>query len=671
MAVTRIKKVRLLAHHTIAGNIAGAIQKLGCCELIPPSATAGGSSVAVLDDVEQRISELRPLLRFLEPFYTEERGALERMLSDKPGETLAALSELSDSTETEEITIQTRKLEKRLAEIRSNLSQITTQITLLTEISDFPYPLSFVSPGTDRICGFAGTIDRDAARSFEERFRETVGAHGEFYLASPGSRKKDTDSTFIALFCREQREAVSDLCSETGVSRFEFPDDLSDNPSTELERLIARKSDLAQEEKDIHTLAESLAAEWVPVVRKLSDYLGILQKKMQALQAGAGTEQVSILDFWIPEPMIERLQKVTGSYPDLTDISISDPGPEDEPPSLMANPAWAKPYEPLTKLYGFPLYGGIDPTVYLGPFFFVFFGMCLGDAGYGGVMVILSVMALSKFQMSGDRKHFFQLFLLGGIGSVIFGVITGSFFGNLLSSFAFLEPLARIQQIPVVLEPMNDPMTLLAISLTLGVIQIFFGMFLVLVENVRKGDYIAALGDQVGWFLFLAGLGGMMLGSGRMPDGFSSVPKIIAIAGAVLLVLTQGREKDTIFGKAFSGVLSLYNVMSYLGDILSYSRLLALGLATTAIAMIFNMLAGMVGGVPYVGWLLTLAFILLGHVFSLAVNAMGAFVHSLRLQYVEFFSKFYTGGGRPFSPFRYQTNHVSILDEDGLSAENN
>ncbi|MEA3507352.1 MAG: hypothetical protein U9R40_00320, partial [Synergistota bacterium] len=354
MAVTRIKKVTLLAHHTIAGDLAGAIQKLGCCELIPASAAGAGSSVAVLEDVEQRITELRPLLRFLEPFYTEDRGALERMLSDKPGETLTALSELSDSTETEEITIQTRKLEKRLAEIRSNLSQITTQTTLLKEIGDFPYPLSFVSPGTERICGFTGTMDREKADSFEGRFRETVGAHGEFYLASPGSRKKDSDSTFIVLFCREQREAVSNLCSETGVARFELPDDLSDDPSAELERLLSRKDDLTQEEKDIQMQAESLAADWVPVVRKLSDYLGILQKKMQALHAGAGTEQVAILDFWIPEPMIERLQKVTDSYPDLTDISISDPGPEDEPPSLMANPAWAKPYEPLTKLYGLP-----------------------------------------------------------------------------------------------------------------------------------------------------------------------------------------------------------------------------------------------------------------------------------------------------------------------------
>ena len=216
----------------------------------------------------------------------------------------------------------------------------------------------------------------------------------------------------------------------------------------------------------------------------------------------------------------------------------------------------------------------------------------------------------------------------------------------------------------LILNPMENPMDFLAISLALGVVQLFCGLLIAFYDALRKRNYMGAFADTGGWIVLLVGLllwGGVA--SGFLSDGVALTAKILSFAGAGVLVATQGREKEGIFGKAVSGLLSLYGVTSYLGDVLSYSRLLALGLATSAVGVIINMLAGLAGDLPYIGWAIALLLIVGGHVFSLAVNVLGAFVHSLRLQYVEFFSKFYSGGGTLFSPLTYKTAFVSIKND--------
>jgi len=196
------------------------------------------------------------------------------------------------------------------------------------------------------------------------------------------------------------------------------------------------------------------------------------------------------------------------------------------------------------------------------------------------------------------------------------------------------------------------------------VVQVLFGLTIAMVRNIREKDYIAAAGDQGGWMTLIVGLILLGLGAGGfVPPVVFLFGKLLSLLGVILLVATQGREKDGIFRKIISGILSLYNVTSFLGDILSYSRLLALGLATAAVAMIINTLTVLVSGIPYVGWIFAIVLFLGGHIFSLAVNALGAFVHSLRLQYVEFFSKFFTASGRFFQPYRFSTKYTTVTGE--------
>ena len=271
--------------------------------------------------------------------------------------------------------------------------------------------------------------------------------------------------------------------------------------------------------------------------------------------------------------------------------------------------------------------------------------MCLGDAGYGLIMIGLFTWFLKKYRkMPQGFSEFFKLFVLSGVSTVIVGALTGSWFGDLVDAFAVFSFLRPLKNLPVVLNPMDNPMVFLALSLALGVFQLLFGLGIAFYDALRRRNYMAAYADAGGWIVFLVGLlvWGIALG-GFLSPFWESLGKTVAIFGTAVLLATQGREKTGFVSKAISGLLSLYGATSYLGDVLSYSRLLALGLATSAVGVIINMLAGLAGDIPFVGWALALLLILGGHIFSIAVNVLGAFVHTLRLQYVEFFSKFYSG----------------------------
>ncbi|HPJ26056.1 MAG TPA: V-type ATPase 116kDa subunit family protein, partial [Synergistaceae bacterium] len=248
--------------------------------------------------------------------------------------------------------------------------------------------------------------------------------------------------------------------------------------------------------------------------------------------------------------------------------------------------------------------------------------------------------------------------------TVVVGALTGSWLGDMFEQFPFLNFMVPLKESLVVLNPMNDPISFLILSLILGVVQVLFGLGIAMARNIQEKDYIAAAGDQGGWMALIVGLLLLGLGTaGIVPSAILVLGEILSALGAILLVTTQGREKDGILRKAVSGVLSLYNITAFLGDILSYSRLLALGLATAAVAMIINTLTVLVSGIPYVGWIFAIVLFLGGHIFSLAVNALGAFVHSLRLQYVEFFSKFFTASGRFFQPYRFSTKYTTVTGE--------
>ncbi len=667
MAVTNVKKAEFYIHKTDVNGVLAALQHTGSYEVIPFS-DGNGNDVSRpvhsdLQRVESNLGEARFLLRFLEPHFKDNVSSLARTMGDRTQVSLTEAKKIESSTDIKDLAERMRVFERRLMEIRSELSQLESTQALLSSMKGFPYPLEMLTSGTERVRGVFGSLPADQAEQWRKEAESILGSMGEAYLIKGAEKDKDIQA---ALFYEESfSQKASELNGRYSFSRIDLPVALHGSVEKEAALGAERMKALSAEEESILSKMKVESQKWVPTIHALSDYWNVLRDRYLSLSSGGSTEQVVMLRGWIPESKVSKVRSAVKSFDDSVELILSDPEEDDTPPSYMRNSSWVLPFENLTRLYGAPKYGELDPTPLLAPFFFVFFGMCLGDAGYGLLMVGFFTLFIRKYKrMPGTFKQFFQLFVLSGIAAVFVGVLTGSFFGDIIDAFdifAFLRPLKNA---PVLLNPMENPMVFLAISLALGVVQLLFGLGIAFYDALRKGNYMEAFADTGGWVVFLVGLllwGGVA--ANFLPPETSALAKTMTILGAVVLVTTQGREKTGIISKLISGLLSLYGVTSYLGDVLSYSRLLALGLATTAVAVIINMLAGLASGVPYVGWLIAIILLIGGHVFSVAVNVLGAFVHSLRLQYVEFFSKFYTGGGRVFAPLTYKTNYVDIIKD--------
>ena len=320
----------------------------------------------------------------------------------------------------------------------------------------------------------------------------------------------------------------------------------------------------------------------------------------------------------------------------------------------MVNRGPVAAYDVVTRLYSVPRREELDPTPYMAPFFFIFFGLCMADVGYGVILSLLALFISRKLKLAGMGKQLVDLLFLGGIASVVFGVILGGYWGDLFG----LAPLW--------FNPLEDPITMLIFCFILGLFHIYFGMGIQAYRNIKAGKPLDALLDQVIWIVFLTSL--ILI---AIPQ-FSAVAKWIVIAGAALLILTQGRRQKGLLKKFFSGLGSLYGITGYLSDVLSYSRLLALSLSTAVIATVINVMGKLMAG-SLIGYLFMALILAGGHLFNMLIGVLGAYVHTSRLQYIEFFGKFFEGGGRVFRPFRVTNKFVDITGAEpvALSMERN
>ncbi len=355
---------------------------------------------------------------------------------------------------------------------------------------------------------------------------------------------------------------------------------------------------------------------------------------------------------WVPVPAekeVEAALEDCGCW-----YALRDPEEGEDVPVLLQNPKPVVPFESVTEMYSLPDYHGIDPTRYFAFFYAMFFGIMLSDAGYGVLITVATAVLLRKFDLEGTTYKMIKMFFYCGISTIFWGALFGGWFGNFVSVFGEVALRKEISVPPIWFDPIQDPTKLLIFSLIFGVIHIFVGMGLNAYMLIRAGKWKDAVLDVFSWYLVIGGAG---LWAFTRSNAFLYV----AGAGLVILLLTGGRDRKG-FGKVIGGLGAVYNVTGYLSDILSYARLLALGLATGVIAQVVNTI-GSLAGPGVVGTIVLLVAFVIGHIFNLAINALGAFVHTSRLQYIEFFGKFYIDGGEPFDPFRRKTTYVRLAPE--------
>ncbi len=663
MGVARLKKAELYYHKSIHEQIAAALQETGACQIISSSEenhSRPAGVEALISATDERLSDIRYLTRTLTPHYVDPVPALDRMLGERPEVTMTELEELATKTDLKAVCDKTRAVERETGDNRQKLSDARNTALILSSLEFFPYPLSAITEGTKTLTGTVGTIKPENVSGFKAALGDFSKYKDDSELIIAPYDEKTTDIYAALIYSRSIEAEIREVCAKHGFSPVEVPATLTGTAEEEKERIAGAISAFEAKESELDERLKALAEENVPTVQKLSDYYNSLSARYNGTAMSDETDTVMLTRFWLPADKADDIRAKIEAISTDVELVLSDPAPDEEPPSLLANGNTVRPFNILTELYSSPKYRGIDPTPLLAPFFWIFFGMCLGDAGYGIVVFGLILYVFKKYKkIAPGVKDFITLFLFCSVSTFIYGVISGSFFGNFID--AFLPPLIPMKNALMLVDPMTNPMQVLGISLLLGVIHLMFGLLIAAYDMLRNGEIIAAIGDKISWFFFIVGLClyGVGLG-GMLPPHFVQIGGAMAIIGAVIIFIYAGKGEPNYFKKVINGFLALYGSTSYLGDILSYSRLLALGFGSAVIGMVINLLGGLAADIPYVGWLVAITVVIGGHIFSIAINILGSFVHPLRLQYVEFFGKFYTGGGEPFTPLTLSQEYVNV-----------
>lgn len=433
--------------------------------------------------------------------------------------------------------------------------------------------------------------------------------------------------------------------------------DMSSFQGTVCENIARNNQRKEQLQSEIDSILSQIVklAERKNDIEDYQDLLTIELDKQRTKTKLLKTDKAFFMEGWVPEkcvPKVKELLDANGCY-----YEFRDPLEGEDVPVALQNKGFFKPIEAITEMYSLPSYGTFDPTTIYSLWYICFFGMMFSDACYGLIMIAVCGLLLKKFNLEGTTYKMVKGFFYCGISTFFWGVMFGGWFGNLIEvvSETFFGKTISIE--PILFDPLDDPLKLLIISLGLGVAHIFLALGIKAYILLKDGKVVDFLCDVVLWYTTIIGLI-MWLGGGAVSESLVTPGKWIAIVSIAGLALTGGRDRKGA-GKLVGGFSNVYSITSYLSDILSYARILALGLATGAIAQVVNTMGSLAGG-GVKGAIIFILVFLFGHLLNFAINALGAFIHSARLQYVEFFGKFYEDGGEPFDPLRKRTKYIKI-----------
>lgn len=654
MAKLRMKKIELIAPLTDSKKIIELLQRRGVVELCrnEDEGLEQTSVTTVTGSFDKFRTTVMQALDVLER-YEPEKAALTDMLGGRTevekhafGKSAMQLEKIMNTAN------EILRCSKAVAEADSETQQLETRCDMLRQWLPLDVPLNF--KGTDTTTAFIGTLPYPvSAEEFGTRLPE--GSSVEIVSAS-----KEQTNIFVLCYDDVAQETEDALRKNSFAS-------VSENekftPAELTEQMMKRCVELEKQRDEAVEKIKKLA-ENRQQLKFAVDYLAMRKDKYEALSALGFTENTFVLTGFIPEKYCESLRKEIEKK-HTAYIEFTDPTDEDDVPVLLENGRFSAPVEGITKMYAMPSKGDVDPTPVMAFFYYLFFGMMLSDAGYGLLMVIGTTFALKKFRLEDSMKKTLTMFRNCGISTVIWGALFGSWFGDIVQVVGREFFGREIGSIALWFQPLDDPIKLLLFSFGLGILHLFLGVAVSFHMSWKDGRKLDAFCDSVP--VYLTVLGVAPLGAGiltEVPAVLKTIGSYMMIAGVILLVLTAGRSSKSIFGKFFGGLYALYNTATgYLSDILSYSRLLALGLATGSIASVINLIGTMPEN-KIVKLVLLIVVFAVGHTANLAINLLGAYVHTDRLQFVELFSKFYTGGGREFQPLTVNTKYIKFKEEN-------
>lgn len=580
---------------------------------------------------EEDLSKVRFTLEFLKK-YVPQKSGLKAMREGKRALTLEELKAEVENSAWEELYEKVKEKDVHLANLDNEKTKLEGEIDSLKPLEGLD--VSFEELNSMNTPYFLGSV----AKQYED---ELVSGLSKGYIEIIS--RDNQDVYFLALANKEDKEEIEEVLRGFGFSAFK-----TDRTETPIKVIHTNMDRIEKIEGEKFLIKEELSAldEEVKYLELAYEYYHNEYTRTLVNTNFLKTDKVSLIQGWVAYSDNDELTKIVKdtlgedyylSFDEVKDEEI------DDVPIRLQNNDLNKSFENITEMYSLPRYNEIDPTPLLAPFFLIFFGMMVADAGYGLLILIGSLVALKVFNLDDSQKQFAKFFMYLSIPTIIFGFIYGSFFGDFIN----LEGVRLI-------DPSKDVNTILVASIVFGVIQIFFGLGIKAYVLIRDGRPLDALYDVGSWVLTLVSIGVFAMGSRSL----ATIGKYGMIVGMIAIVLTQGRHMKSVGGKLGQGLYALYGITGYVGDLVSYTRLMALGLAGGSIAGALNLIIGMFPTVALI--ILGPVIFILAHIFNLGLSLLGGYVHTCRLEYVEYFSKFYEGGGRPFEPFKTLDKFIKI-----------
>ena len=634
-----MKHLRLLGMESEREALLKAMQDMECVEIssIDGSEEALKSGFAKPDDkalmsAQEASRAYRTALASLDRFAPEKKGMFRKRQGVSRAAFFSAESEENARTAAETINKDTR----RLGEIESERTKNEALRATLAPWLTVDAPLG----GADgALAVFFGTVGLNVTDDALKALADSLDGLLTWQQAS-----SDRSLRYLLVMCHGSvKERALSALRDLGFSTVSFrgmTGTAKENDKALAENLAALEKERQEIEQRIAGLGGKREA-----LLEASDRAAIALRREEAKSRLVGTDKVFLLEGWLPADRCAALEKALEPF--TCAIETREPTEDEYPqvPVQLKNNKLTRPLNMVTEMYSLPAYGTLDPNPLMAPFFVLFYGIMMADMGYGLLMMIASVIISKKYRPKGTSGELFSLLGLCGVSTFIMGALTGGFFGDFLTQLVAIVSPGTVFALPKLFDPLDDLTMILIGSMALGMVQIVTGMAISLIEKCKRKKFLDAFFEEITWWIVFIGIALLALGKGAA---------VLYVGCALVLLgpIVQGKG----WGKLTGVFGSLYNhVTGYFGDILSYTRLMALMLAGSVIAQVFNMLAAMPGNV--------IAFIIismLGNAMNFGLNLLGCYVHDLRLQCLEFFNKFYVDGGKPFRPMTLDTEYVDL-----------
>ena len=634
-----MKHLRLLGMESEREALLKAMQDMECVEIssIDGSEEALKSGFAKPDDkalmsAQEASRAYRTALASLDRFAPEKKGMFRKRQGVSRAAFFSAESEENARTAAETINKDTR----RLGEIESERTKNEALRATLAPWLTVDAPLGGADGALAVFFGTAGlNVTDDALKALADSLDG---------LLTWQQASSDRSLRYLLVMCHGSvKERALSALRDLGFSTVSFRG-MTGTAKENDKALAENLATLEKERQEIEQRIAGLGGKREALL-EASDRAAIALRREEAKSRLVGTDKVFLLEGWLPADRCAEIEKTLKPF--TCAIETREPTEDEYPqvPVQLKNNKLTQPLNMVTEMYSLPAYGTLDPNPLMAPFFVLFYGIMMADMGYGLLMMIASVIISKKYRPKGTSGELFSLLGLCGISTFIMGALTGGFFGDFLTQLVAIVSPGTVFALPKLFDPLDDLTMILIGSMALGMVQIVTGMAISLIEKCKRKKFLDAFFEEITWWIVFIGIALLALGKGAA---------VLYVGCALVLLgpIVQGKG----WGKLTGVFGSLYNhVTGYFGDILSYTRLMALMLAGSVIAQVFNMLAAMPGNV--------IAFIIismLGNAMNFGLNLLGCYVHDLRLQCLEFFNKFYVDGGKPFRPMTLDTEYVDL-----------